>query len=48
MVSAKMSTLGLLKTKVFKNKGDDVIPSVYGIIKNTILSDSDFIGDLVM
>ena len=38
MVSAKMSTLGLLKIKVFWNKDYDVIIFVYDIT-NKILSD---------
>ena len=29
MMSAKMATLGLLKSKVFRNKGYDVIIFVY-------------------
>ena len=33
MMSAKMATLDLLKIKVFRNKGYDVITSVYDVIK---------------
>ena len=33
MVSAKMATLGLLKTTVFTNKGYDVITSVDDVTK---------------
>ena len=33
MMSTKMATLGLLKIKVFRNKGYDVIISAYGVIK---------------
>ena len=31
MMSAKMTTLGLLKIKIFRNKGCDVIISVYDV-----------------
>ena len=47
MMSAKMATLGLLKIKIFRNKGYDVIISVYDVINKT-LRDSDFIVDVVM
>ena len=33
MMSAKMATLDFLKIKVFRNKGYDVITSVYDVIK---------------
>ena len=33
MMLAKMATLGLLKTKVFRNKGYDVIIYVYDVSK---------------
>ena len=36
MVSAKMATLGLLKTTVFTNKGYDVITSVDDVTKKFI------------
>ena len=48
MMSAKMATLGLLKIKVFRNKGYDVIISVYDVINKNLSCDSNFIVDLVM
>ena len=48
IVSAKMATLGLLKIKVFRNKGYDVIISVYDVINKNLLRDSNFIVDVVM
>ena len=33
MMSAKMATLGLLKIKVFYNKGDNVIISVHDVAR---------------
>ena len=48
MTSAKMATLGLLKIEVFRNKGCDVIISVYDIINKNLSRDSNFIVDLVM
>ena len=32
MMSAKMATLGLLKIKIFRNKGYDVIPSLHDVL----------------
>ena len=48
MMSAKMATLGLLKTKVCRNKGYDVIIFVYEVISKNQSKDSDFIVDMVM
>ena len=48
VMSAKMATLGLLKIKVFRNKGYDVIISVYDVINKNLSRDSNFIVDLVM
>ena len=48
MTSAKMATLGLLKIEVFRNKGCDVIISVYDIINKNLSRESNFIVDLVM
>ena len=48
MMSAKMVTLGLLKIKVFRNKGCDVIISVYDVINKNLSCDSNFIVDMVM
>ena len=48
MMSAKMATLGLLKTKVFWNKGYDVIISVHDVTNKILLRDSNYIVDVVM
>ena len=48
MMSAKMATLGLLKIEVFRNKGYDIIISVYDIINKNLSCDSNFIVDVVM
>ena len=46
MMSAKMATLGLLKIKVFRNIGYDVI--ILFMTSSKISCDSNFIVDLVM
>ena len=43
-----MATLSLLKTKVFRNKGYDLIISVYDVINQNLLRDSNFIVEVVM
>ena len=43
-----MATIGLLKIKVFRNKGYDIIISVYDVINKNLSHDSDFIVDVVM
>ena len=48
MMSANMATLGLLKIKVFRSKGYDVIISVYDIINKNILRDSNLTVDVIM
>ena len=48
MISAKMATPGLLKIKVFRKKGYDVIISVYDVINKNLSRDSNFIVDVVM
>ena len=48
MMSAKMATLGLLKTKVFWNKGYDVIISVHDVTNKILSRDSNYIVDVVM
>ena len=48
MMSAKMATLGLLKIKVFWNKGYDVIISVHDVTNKILSSDSNYIIDVVM
>ena len=48
MMSAKMATLGLLKIKVFWNKGYDVIISVHDVTNKILSRDSNYIIDVVM
>ena len=48
MMLAKMATLGLLKIKVFGNKGYNVIIPVYNIINKNLSRNSNFIVDVVM
>ena len=48
MMSAKLATLGLLKIKVFWNKGYDVTFSVSDVSDKILLSDLNYIVDVVM
>ena len=48
MMSAKMFTSGLLKIKVFWNKGYYVIYSVYDVTNKILSHDSNYIMDVVM
>ena len=48
MMSAKLATLGLLKIKVFWNKGYEVITSVSDVTNEILSRDSDYIVDLAM
>ena len=48
MMSAKMATLGFFKINVFRNKGYDVIISVYEVINKSLSRDSKYIVDVVM
>ena len=48
MMAAKMATLGILKIKVFLNKGYDVIISVQDVINKILLRESNYIVDVVM
>ena len=48
MMSAKLDILGLLKIKVFRNKGYDVIISVSDVTSKTLSRDSNYIVDVVM
>ena len=48
MMSAKLATLGLLKIKVFLNKGYGVIIFVHGVINEAFSRDSSYIVDAVM
>ena len=48
IMPAKIATLGLLKTKVFWNKGYGVIISVHNLINENFSSDSNYIVDVVI
>ena len=48
MMSAKMSTPGLLKMKALWNKGYDVIISVHDVTIKILSRDSNYIVDVVM
>ena len=48
MMSAKMATLGLLKIKVFLDKGYDVTISVHDVNNKTLSRDSNYFVDVVM
>ena len=43
-----MSTLGLLKIKVFQNKDYDVIVSVHDFVNKTLSPESNYIVDVAM
>ena len=43
-----MATLGLLKIKIFWNKGYDVIIFVYDVINKNLSRDSYYIVDVVL
>ena len=48
MMSAKMTNLGFLKTKVFLNKVYDVINSVHDFTNKILSRDSIYITDMVI
>ena len=48
IMSAKMATPGLLKIKVFWNKGYDVIISVHDVTNKFLSHNSNYIKDVVM
>ena len=48
MMSAKLATLNLLKIKIFRNKGYDVINSVYDVTNKILSRDLNYIVDVVM
>ena len=48
MMSAKVTTPGLLKTKLFWNKGYDVIISVHDVNNKILSCDSNYIVDVAM
>ena len=48
MMSAKMTTPGLLKITVFWSKGYDVIISIVDVTNQSLLRDSNYIVDAFM
>ena len=48
MMSAKVATLGLLKIKVFRNKGYEVIISFHDVSNKILSCNSNHIVDVVM
>ena len=48
IMSAKLATLCLLKTKVFSNKNYVVIISVHDVTKKILSRDSNYIIDVVI
>ena len=44
----KVATLGLLKIKIFSNKGYDVIISTHDVINKILSDDSNYIVNVVM
>ena len=48
MMLAKLATLGLLKTKVFRNKGYNIVISFHYVTNKILSSDSYYIVDVVM
>ena len=47
MMPAKMANLGLLKKKVFSNKGYHIMISVYDVINKSLSRDSNYVVDVV-
>ena len=48
MMSTEMAMLGLLKIKLFWNKGYDVISSVHEVTIKILSDDSIYVVDLIM
>ena len=48
MMSEKLAALGLLKVKLFCNKGHDVIISVYDVISKILSRDSNYIVNMAI
>ena len=48
MMTAKMATLGLLKIKLFLNKGYDVLIFAHDVTNQILSRDSYYIVDVVM
>ena len=48
MMTAKLATPGLLKIKIFRNKGYDVTILDYDVTNKILSRDSNYIVDVVM
>ena len=48
MMSAKLATPGLLKIKIFQNKGCNVIVVDYDVTNKILSGDSNYIVDVVV
>ena len=48
MMSAKLATTGLLKIKLFRNKGYDVIVPDSDVTNRVLSRDSNYVVDVVM
>ena len=48
MMSAKMTTLDLLKIKIYQSKGYDIINTVQYVANKILSRDSNYIADAVM
>ena len=48
MISTKLVTPGLLKIKVFRSEGYDVMIYVHGVTSKFLSRDSNYIVDMVM
>ena len=48
IISANLATPGILKRKLFWNKGYDVIISVHDVTNKILTRDSNYISDVVM
>ena len=48
MISAKLVTPGLLKTKIFKNKGYDVTIVDHDVTKKILSRDPNYMVDVVL
>ena len=47
-MSAELATVGLLKRKIFRNKGHDVIIFVRKVNSKVLWRDSNYIVDVIM
>ena len=48
MISAKLLTLGLLKVKVFRNRGYGIIVSVLDVTNKILSRNTNYIVDVVI